>query len=128
MWVDTCQALLPQLGMMRDYHTMPTCELWYARPGQTTVGQAQEWLYQACRGIWVSAQCLATDPDRIRIQRTIQGQHTVVLGTRAEQQLTALSLPVWAFMDGTQLAGLWYLLMTTYHTNGHWITPWRSSS
>ena len=45
------------------------------------------------------------------------------LSIRAGQQLTALSPPVWVWADSTQLAGLWCLLMTTYHTNGSLVLP-----
>ena len=44
-------------------------------------------------------------------------RHAAFLSVRAGQQLTGLSPPVWVWTDGTQLAGLWCLLMTTYHTN-----------
>ena len=122
-WVDTRQVPQPQLGTMWDYHIMPTRKVWLASPGQTTAGQAQDWLYQARRGSWVGAQYLVIDPDRIHMQRATQEQHMAFLSIRAGQQLTALSPPVWVWTDSTQLAGLWCLLMTTYHTNGSLVLP-----
>ena len=116
-WLGTRQVQQPQPGTMWDYHNTPTRRAWLATPGQTTAGQAQDWLYQARRGSWIGAQYLVGDPSKIHMQRATRERHAAFLSVRAGQQLTGLSPPVWVWTDGTQLAGLWCLLMTTYHTN-----------
>ena len=116
-WLGTRQVRQPQPGTMWDYHITPTRRAWLATPGQTTAGQAQDWLYQARRGSWIGAQYLVDDPSRIHMQNATRERHAAFLSVTARQQLTCLSPPVWVWTDGTQLAGLWCLLMTTYHTN-----------
>ena len=66
---------------------------------------------------------MVDDPSRIHMQRAAQERHMAFLSIRAGQQLTALSPPLWVWTDSAQLAGLWCLLMTTYHTNVSLVLP-----
>ena len=122
-WVSTCQVLRPQLGTMWDCHVMMTRRVWRASPGWTTASQAQDWLYQAHRGIWVSAQYLVGDHSRIRIQTATRERHGASLNIRAGQQLTALSPPVCVWTGSAQLPGLWCALMAAYHTHVSPVLP-----
>ena len=121
--MGTCQVLQPQLGTMWDCHIMMTRRVWLASPGRTTASQAQDWLYQARRGIWVGAQYLVGDHSRIHMQKATRERHVASLSIRAGQQLTALSPPVCVWTGSTQRPGLWCALMAAYHTNVSPVLP-----
>ena len=116
-WLETRQVRHPNTGTMLDYHTMPTCEVWIAEPTQTTALQAQEWLWQARRGAWIGAQWIVVDPNNVQVRGADREGHRAFLSIQGGQQLTALSPPIWTWTDDTRMAGLWCLMMCTYHTN-----------
>ena len=104
-----------QYGTLWDYGSNSQGQIWLAKAHEDIAEEVQQWIFKVGKDPWLGAQFIVTNPENIQISGAIREHHDTFLQLRRGQRITAISPPIWIWLDVHRMAGLWCLAATTYN-------------